>query len=94
MVVVVECRASDGSAREALRAGVAGAVRRTAGVEGEVVLAPPRSLTFTTSGKLSRAAVRTDYLSGTIRDVVGPGDAVPAVAVAANLVEPRWRAAS
>jgi fatty-acyl-CoA synthase len=94
MVVVVECRASDGAAREMLRARVAGAVRRTAGVEGEIVLAPPRSLTFTTSGKLSRAAVRTDYLSGTIRDVAGPPSAVPAAAVVANLAEPPWRAAS
>ena len=94
VVVVVECRASDGAAREALRAGVAGAVRRTAGVEGEVVLAPRRSLTFTTSGKLSRAAVRTDYLSGTICDVVGPLGAVPTAAAAANLVEPSWCVAS
>ena len=42
------------------------------GVECEVVLAPPRSLTFTTSGKLSRAAVKADYLSGAIRDVATP----------------------
>ena len=41
----------------------------TAGVECAVVLAPTRSLTFTTSGKLSRAAVKADYLSGAIRDM-------------------------
>ena len=29
----------------------------------------PSSLTFTTSGKLSRAAVKADYLSGAIRDI-------------------------
>jgi fatty-acyl-CoA synthase len=39
-------------------------------VECDVMLVPPRSLTFTTSGKLSRAAVKADYLGGTIRDVV------------------------
>ena len=39
-----------------------------------MVLAPTRSLTFTTSGKLSRAAVKADYLSGAIRDMT----AVPA----------------
>ena len=44
-------------------------MRRAAGVECEVVLAPTRSLTFTTSGKLSRAAVKADYLSGAIRDI-------------------------
>ena len=49
-------------AQEQLRAAVAAAVRRAAGVECEVVLAPTRSLTFTTSGKLSRAAVKADYL--------------------------------
>ena len=48
---------------------MAAAVRRAAGVECEVVLAPTRSLTFTTSGKLSRAAVKADYLGGAIRDI-------------------------
>ena len=51
-----------------------------------MVLAPPRSLTFTTSGKLSRAAVKADYLSGAIRDVGAvastPEDAPAQLAVA------------
>jgi fatty-acyl-CoA synthase len=33
------------------------------------VLAPPGSLTFTTSGKLSRAAAKAKYLSGALKDV-------------------------
>jgi fatty-acyl-CoA synthase len=69
VVVVVQCRATAADAQEGLRAVVAAVVRKVAGVECEVVLAPPRSLTFTTSGKLSRAAVKADYLSGAIRDV-------------------------
>ncbi|MEK0082360.1 fatty acyl-AMP ligase [Benzoatithermus flavus] len=69
VVVVVQCRAMLEKAQEELRAAVAAVVRRVAGVECEVVLAPTRSLTFTTSGKLSRAAVKADYLSGAIRDV-------------------------
>lgn len=69
VVVVVQCRAMLQEAQEELRAAVAAVVRRVAGVECEVVLAPTRSLTFTTSGKLSRAAVKADYLSGAIRDV-------------------------
>jgi fatty-acyl-CoA synthase len=69
VVAVVQCRASAHAAQEQLRAAVGAAVRRAAGVECEVVLAPPRSLTFTTSGKLSRAAVKADYLSGAIRDI-------------------------
>jgi fatty-acyl-CoA synthase len=36
------------------------------------VLAPPGSLTFTTSGKLSRAAAKAKYLSGAIKDVARP----------------------
>lgn len=69
VVVVVQCRIADATGQLALRAAVAAAVRKAAGVESEIVLAPTRSLTFTTSGKLSRAAVRADYLSGAIRDV-------------------------
>jgi fatty-acyl-CoA synthase len=69
VVAVVQCRAMIQDAQEELRAAVAAVVRRVAGVECEVVLAPTRSLTFTTSGKLSRAAVKADYLSGAIRDV-------------------------
>ena len=69
VVAVVQCRATTAAAQEQLRAAVAAAVRRAAGVECEVVLAPTRSLTFTTSGKLSRAAVKADYLSGAIRDI-------------------------
>jgi fatty-acyl-CoA synthase len=69
VVVVVQCRATTADAQERLRSMVAAVVRKVAGVECEVVLAPPRSLTFTTSGKLSRAAVKADYLSGAIRDV-------------------------
>ena len=69
VVAVVQCRAAGSAAQEQLRATVAAAVRRAAGVECEVVLAPTRSLTFTTSGKLSRAAVKADYLAGVIRDI-------------------------
>jgi fatty-acyl-CoA synthase len=69
VVVVVQCRAATLDAQDRLRSAVAAVVRRAAGVECEVVLAPTRSLTFTTSGKLSRAAVKADYLGGAIRDV-------------------------
>lgn len=69
VVVVVQCRAALPEAQASLRAGVAAVVRKVAGVESRVILAPTRSLTFTTSGKLSRAAVKADHLSGAIRDV-------------------------
>ena len=69
VVAVVQCRATTPEAQDHLRSGVAATVRRAAGVECEVVLVPTKSLTFTTSGKLSRAAVKADYLSAVIRDI-------------------------
>lgn len=69
VVVVVECRVQGDEAIAGLRDKVQATVSRVAGVESDVVLAPPRSLTFTTSGKLSRAAARQNFLDGAIRDV-------------------------
>jgi fatty-acyl-CoA synthase len=69
VVVVVECRHAGGSAQQTLRQAVRATVQRAASVECEVVLAAPGSLTFTTSGKLSRAAAKAKYLGGEIRDV-------------------------
>jgi fatty-acyl-CoA synthase len=72
VVVVVECRPSNPVQRHQLRQAVKATVQRVASVECEVVLAPSGSLTFTTSGKLSRAAAKANYLSGAIRDVATP----------------------
>ncbi|HLT00670.1 MAG TPA: fatty acyl-AMP ligase [Geminicoccaceae bacterium] len=69
VVVVVECRSTDPAARRELRQMVRATVQKAASVDCEVVLAPPGSLTFTTSGKLSRAAAKANYLSGAIKDV-------------------------
>ncbi|MEZ5824330.1 MAG: fatty acyl-AMP ligase [Geminicoccaceae bacterium] len=69
VVIVVECRLQDDEAIDELRDRVQATVTRVAGVESEIVMAPPRSLTFTTSGKLSRAAARQNYMDGVIRDV-------------------------
>jgi fatty-acyl-CoA synthase len=67
--VVVECRPTSASAQQTLRQAVRATVQRAASVECEVILAAPGSLTFTTSGKLSRAAAKARYLGGEIRDV-------------------------
>jgi fatty-acyl-CoA synthase len=72
LVVVVECRQQGPAEQERLRQSIAGVVNRLAGVDCEIVLAPPRSLTFTTSGKLSRAAARDHYLRGVLRDLEAP----------------------
>jgi fatty-acyl-CoA synthase len=72
VVLVVECRLGDPSGQQALRHAIKATVQKVASVECDVVLAAPRSLTFTTSGKLSRAAAKANYLAGTIQDVASP----------------------
>ena len=76
VVVVVECYVNDLDKQSALVKEVAAVIHKTAGVRCEVVLVPARSLIFTSSGKLSRAAAKTQYLDGSIRllhaEPVGP----------------------
>ena len=69
VVLVVECRVNDPASRQALRHAIKATVQKVASIECEVVLAAPGSLTFTTSGKLSRAAAKAHYLDGSITDV-------------------------
>jgi len=69
MIVVLQCRLHDMAARENLRKRVAATVRRTCGADCRVVLVPPKTLKFTSSGKLSRSAVKQDYISGEICDL-------------------------
>lgn len=69
VVLLVQCRLTDMEEQEDLRRRVAAVVSQTAGVECEVVLVPPRSLPFTSSGKLSRAGARKGYLSGEIAEI-------------------------
>lgn len=69
VVVVVECRLADAEERAALRREISVVVQRTAGVSAEVVLTRPKVLTFTSSGKLSRAAAKADFLAGRISDL-------------------------
>ena len=69
VVVLVQCRLTDRAEMEELRRKVA---RRRpsarAGVECDVVLVPPKSLPFTSSGKLSRAGAKDGYLAGDIAE--------------------------
>jgi len=64
VIVVVQCRLSDPAARDRLRRQVHSMVRDSVGVESKIVLAPPHSLPHTSSGKLSRAGTRKNYLAG------------------------------
>ena len=69
VVVLLQCRLSDAQERAELRRKAAGVVNQTAGVECEVVLVPPKCLPFTSSGKLSRAGAKKQYLCGEIAEI-------------------------
>lgn len=64
IVIVAESRLFEQPTRDELEREIKGCIHRTAGVNCEVVLVPAGTLTFTSSGKLSRAAARAGYLSG------------------------------
>jgi fatty-acyl-CoA synthase len=70
VVVLVHCRHQDEASIEALRHAVSSAVHRSAGVECKVVMVPPKSLPFTSSGKLSRSGAKQKFLSGEIAEVM------------------------
>lgn len=74
MVVILQCRLRDPEARADLRKRAAAAVRATSGADCDVRLVPPKSLIFTSSGKLSRSAVRDRFLVGAIPDLDAEGD--------------------
>ena len=65
VVVAVLARVSGEEARQALARDVAGAVRGAVAVDCDVVLVPPTvGLPTTSSGKLSRARAKANYLAG------------------------------
>lgn len=65
VVVAVLARVSGEEARVALARDVAGAVREAIAVDCDVALVPPTTgLPTTTSGKLSRARTKANYLAG------------------------------
>ncbi|CAN5464902.1 fatty acyl-AMP ligase [soil metagenome] len=72
VVVLIQCRLPGSAEMEELRHKVAAAVHQGSGVECSVVLVPPKSLPFTSSGKLSRAAARAGYLAGVIAEIARP----------------------
>ena len=88
IVVVLETRARKPETLREFSREVGSVIMAMAGVGGELVLAPPRTLTFTSSGKLSRAAAKADYLAGTIEDIADdlstPSSVEPAVGLAAG----------
>ena len=68
VVTVVECRVKGDEARQQLLRRIKTTIHATAGVTSKIVLAPLRSLTMTSSGKLSRAKVKARFLAGAFED--------------------------
>lgn len=67
--VLVHCRVSDPEERLHLRDQIADKVRSVTGMSCVVELVPPRTLPRTSSGKLSRAKAKKQYLSGEIQPI-------------------------
>ncbi len=65
--VLVQCRTTDEAERTRLRDTIRDKVRSITGMNCVVELVPPRTLPRTSSGKLSRAKARNQYLSGEIQ---------------------------
>lgn len=72
VVVLVQCRLASAAEIEELRRKVAAAVHHSVAVECQVVMVPPKSLPFTSSGKLSRAGAKARYLTGEIGELSAP----------------------
>ena len=64
VVTLVQCRLRDAAQRAQLRDDVAAIVRQSAGIDSLVVLVPHHGLPLTSSGKLSRAGAKRNYLDG------------------------------
>lgn len=65
--VLVQCRTSDDDERQKLREEIRERVRAVTGMNCVIELIPPRTLPRTSSGKLSRAKARNQYLNGEIK---------------------------
>jgi fatty-acyl-CoA synthase len=73
VVVAVLARVSGEEARTALARDVAGAVREAVAVDCDVALVPPTlGLPMTSSGKLSRARTKANYLAGLYAPAASP----------------------
>jgi fatty-acyl-CoA synthase len=82
VTVLVQCRLRDHAAIEALRKLVSAQISRSIGIDADVIMVPPKSLPFTSSGKLSRAGARALYVSGAIAEIA---DGFAADAAAASI---------
>jgi len=67
LILAAEARSlSDQTTSETLTTAIADTIRAQHGLDGRVVLLQPGTLPYTSSGKLSRSAVRQRYLAGSL----------------------------
>ena len=64
VMMLVQCRVPDAERRGQLAKDVAGVLQRAHAVEATVTLVPPHGLPQTSSGKLSRARAKANWLAG------------------------------
>ncbi len=64
IVLLVQCRVSEPAQRLKLQRDIAALLQRAHAVEVRVELVPPKALPQTSSGKLSRAKAKANYLAG------------------------------
>ena len=76
VIVLAHCRVKGDEEVETLRRDISAVVYRACGIECQVVLIPPRSLPFTSSGKLSRAGAKQLYQAGEYAEITRPQSAV------------------
>lgn len=64
IIILVQCRSNEEAVRQELIQNVSAQLQKSASVETKIVLVPPHSLPQTSSGKLSRAKAKANYLNG------------------------------
>ncbi len=69
VVIVAESYLTEAAKQDAVIREITAIIHKSAGVHCEVVLVPTRSLIYTSSGKLSRSAAKTQYLGGGIGSI-------------------------
>ena len=84
VVILVQCRSRDAELREKLEKDVKATASRGSAVDGEVLLVPPHSLPMTSSGKLSRARAKQNYLDGLYHETDARDEAGRPLAMAAG----------
>jgi fatty-acyl-CoA synthase len=72
LILAIETRGADPAAYGKLMAEAGDRVRAQHGLEGRVLLLPPGTLPYTSSGKLSRSATRQRYAAGILAAVAVP----------------------